>query len=100
MSTNYKKRNCEPRPCNICGIVFTPTHGNRKLCPECREKQGKNLGFEFPITYDNPADAEQYEFKLRKRNIERFQDKIIAIGYAERQMAASLKLAGKVRTEL
>lgn len=53
------------------------------------------MGFEFPITYDNPVDAEQYEYKLRKRNIEKFCDNIIAIGYAERQIAASLKLAGK-----
>ena len=99
MNKYYKKRNCEPRPCNMCGAVFTPTHGNAKQCPSCREKQGK-LRFEFPITYSNPVDAEKYEYKLRKRNIESFRDTIVAEGYAARQIAESLKLAGKVRTEL
>lgn len=100
MSSKYKKRGCEPRPCNICGVVFTPRHGNARLCPSCREKQGKNMGFEFPITYDNPIDAEQYEYRLRKRNYERFKDTIVAEGYATRQIAQTLKMVGKVRTEL
>ena len=84
----------------MCGKVFTPPHGNRKLCAACRERQGRNMGFEFPITYDNPADIEQYEYKLRKRNIESFRDRIVATGYAERQKAKTLEMVGKVRTEL
>jgi len=98
--SKHKKRNCEPRPCTMCGTVFTPPHGNRKLCPVCREKQGRNLGFEYPITYDNPTDIEQYEYKLRKRNMESFRDRIVATGYAERQKAKTLEMVGKVRTEL
>lgn len=95
--SKHKKRNCEPRPCTMCGTVFTPPHGNRKLCPVCREKQGRNLGFEYPITYDNPTDIEQYEYKLRKRNIERFRDRIVATGYAERQKAKTLEMVGRVK---
>ena len=81
----------------MCGKVFTPPHGNRKLCAACRERQGRNMGFEFPITYDNPADIEQYEYKLRKRNIENFRDTIVAIGYAERQKAKTLEMVGRVK---
>lgn len=95
--SEHKKKNCEPRPCTMCGKVFTPPHGNRKLCAACRERQGRNMGFEFPITYDNPADIEQYEYKLRKRNIESFRDTIVATGYAERQKEKTLEMVGRVK---
>lgn len=96
----YKKRNCEPRPCRVCGTVFTPAHGNRKLCDECRIRFSNNLGLDWAVTYEGPTNVEEYEKKLEKQNRERYKDTIIAIGYAERQMADSLRKAGKVRTEL
>lgn len=97
---SYKKKNCEPRPCSVCGNMFKPPHGNRKMCPECREKFSKNLGSDWVITYANPYDVEQYEQRLKRRNTARFHDTIVAIGYAERQREATLKLAGRVKTEL
>ena len=96
----YKKRNCEPRPCTICGKVFTPPHGNRKLCTDCKERVYRNLGRDWAITYEGPTNVIDYERNLEKRNRERYCDTIVAIGYADRQMAASLKMAGKVNTEL
>ena len=37
---------------------------------------------------------------VSKNDMERYKDTIVAIGYAERQMADSLKKAGKVKVEL
>lgn len=96
----YKKRNCELRPCSVCGKVFTPPHGNRKLCPDCRERIYNNLGREWAITYEGPTNVDDYERRMEKRNRERYRDTIIAIGYADRQMAQTLEMAGKIRTEL
>ena len=58
---------------------------------------GPKYGLEYPITYDNPTDIKQYEYKLRKRNIERFRDRIVATGYAERQKAKTLEMVGRVK---
>ena len=100
MSTEYKKRGCEPRPCRVCGEIFTPAHGNRKLCDDCRIRISNNLGLEWAVTYEGPVNVEEHERKLEKQNRERYKDKIIAIGYAERQMAEALRKAGKVKVEL
>lgn len=97
---SYQKRNCEPRPCTVCGKVFTPPHGNRKLCPDCHERIYNNLGREWAITYEGPTNVEEYEKRLEKQNRERYHDTIVAIGYAERQMAETLRKVGKVKTEL
>jgi hypothetical protein len=43
--------------------------------------------------------AKRRDERIRERNTPK-QDTIVAIGYADRQMAASLKMAGKVNTEL
>jgi len=97
----YKKRNCEPRPCNICGTVFTPSHGNMRLCPDCREKFSKNRGRDFgTVRYEGPSNVIEYEQKLLRRNVENYRDTIVAIGYADRQRAATLRLVGRVNTEL
>jgi hypothetical protein len=47
--------------------------------------------------------ARKRQFMRRKRSPEEYTpkpDTIVAIGYAERQMEATLKLAGRVKTEL
>lgn len=98
--TKQKKRNCEPRPCRFCGEIFTPTHGNRKLCDDCRIRFGRHQGLEWAITYDGPANNEEYEKRLAKQNREKYRDTIVAIGYADRQREATLKLAGRVDPHL
>jgi hypothetical protein len=42
----------------------------------------------------------EYEQKLLRRNVENYRDTIVAIGYADRQRAATLRLVGRVNTEL
>ena len=57
------------------------------------------------VNYAKVLEANRRSNKKRKE--ERWKrehptkpDTIVAIGYADRQMAASLKMAGKVKTEL
>lgn len=96
----YKKKNCEPRSCTICGKVFTPPHGNRKLCPDCRERIYNNLGREWAITYEGPTNVVEYEKQLLRKNLEKHQDTIVAIGYADRQRAETLRMVGRIKVEL
>ena len=86
--------------CSVCGAHFIAEHGNKRICPECVEVLHGNKGRHLPRQYETPGDLEQYEADVRRRYMERYKDTIIAIGYAERQMADSLRKAGKVRTEL
>lgn len=96
----YKKKGCEPRPCSVCGKVFTPPHGNRKLCDDCRIRISHNLGLDWAVTYEGPTNVEEYERRLEKQNREKHRDTIIAIGYADRQREQTLKMVGKVKVEL
>ena len=86
--------------CSVCGAHFIAEHGNKRICPECVEALHGNKGRHLPRQYEAPADLEQYEAGVRRRYMERYKDTIIAIGYAERQMAETLKMAGKVKVEL
>lgn len=96
----YQKRNCEPRACTVCGQMFTPEHGNKRICPDCSEVIHGNKGRHLPRQYETPEDLEQYEAAVRKRYMSRYKDTIVAIGYAERQREQTLKMVGKVKTEL
>jgi len=100
MSSSYKKRKCEPKVCRFCGEMFVPTHGNQKLCDDCRRRLSGRYTLEWTITYEGPTNVDEYEKRLEKQNRERYHDTIIAIGYAERQKADSLAKAGRVKTEL
>lgn len=86
--------------CYICGVKFIAEHGNKRICPECYEVLHGNKGRHLPRQYETPEDLEQYEAGVRKRYMSRYKDTIIAIGYADRQREATLKLAGRVKTEL
>lgn len=88
------------RECNICGVEFVPTHGNNNMCHECHEIIQKHRGRCLPRRYECPVNIEIYEEEVRKRNTAAFHDTIVAIGYADRQRAKTLEMAGKVKTEL
>ena len=34
-----QKRNFKPKPCEMCGEVFTPHYGAQKLCDNCKDIQ-------------------------------------------------------------
>ena len=86
--------------CEVCGEIFMPVNRKQKMCPACREVIYFNRGRNLPRTYTNPVNIAPYEAGLRERNVERFHDTIVAIGYAERQMAKTLESVGKIKTEL
>ena len=90
----------ESKKCSICGAEFIPTHGNKRICPECDAAVYHGNGRKLPRRYSCPVDIEVFEAIQRKKNIAAYRDTIVAIGYADRQMEATLKLAGRVNTEL
>ena len=86
----------EPKECDVCGEMFVPTHGRQQMCRECREALILGRGRKLPRTYEGPKDFEAYEKDLRERNIANYVDRIVAVGYADRQRAETLKMVGKV----
>lgn len=94
-----KKKQYE-KICVVCGTAFIADHGNKRMCSECREVIYHNRNRQLPRSYDAPKNTEAYEHDLRERNVRRFRDTIIAIGYADRQRAQTLKMVGKVKVTL
>ena len=95
----------EPRQCIVCGKEFIPRRCNQKSCggPECkREVQRMARKAYIKKNYLKVRDDNR-KYMQRMRGEVGWTpkpDTIVAEGYAERQMAASLKLAGKIKVEL
>ena len=87
----------DAKECEICGTEFVATHGRQTQCPECRAALQYGRGRNLPRTYEGPADFEAYEKELRERNFANYVDRIVAAGYAERQKAKTLEMAGRVK---
>lgn len=92
------------RCCVICGAQFKPKRINQVTCAsaECRDANKHYLQRRWHKE-NRGSTLEANRRYMRERRHEEYQpkpDTIIAIGYAERQMADSLRKAGKVRTEL
>ena len=101
-------KNYEPRCCIICGKEYVPIRMDQRTCasPECK-KARQRLNFIEYRKKNYAAVLENNRRSMAKRRQKREQeehppkpDTIIAIGYAERQREATLKMAGKVNTEL
>lgn len=92
-----------PRQCVVCGKTYLPRQKNQKSCgdPECK-KEVSRMAMRRYREENYAWVMEQRRIGMRKKREakEPKPDTIIAIGYAERQMAASLEKAGKVKTEL
>ena len=99
----YTYHSTEKVECSYCGSLFQPTTHKNTVCPECkvffqtysavRAREG---------TRKSRATFDEREYQIiedAKRRAAK-NDRIIGEGYAERQIAQSLRLAGKVRTEL
>ena len=78
--------------CEICGVKFIAGSNYIKQCPECR----KYKHYRFNI-----AGVRNDEEAIKARAIERAKhnDRIIGKGYAERQIADTLKMVGKVKID-
>ena len=99
-----KSNKYEPRPCEICGAMFKPGRSDQRTCgsPECKQERlwrpqskWREKNYAHVIEANRRAMAKKREAEKKPK-----QDTIIGAGYAERQIKATLKMAGKVNTEL
>ena len=98
----------EPRRCIICGVEYIPRRSDQRTCgcAECMKERQKLNYREYRRTHYAAlleTNRRSMEKKRKEREMEKQppkKDTIVAIGYAERQREATLRLAGKVRTEL
>lgn len=98
----------EPRRCEICGEEYTPRRSDQRCClnPDCtKERQRLNR-----IEYRRKNYAKVLESNrkaMAKKRAEKYiaehppkEDTIVAVGYADRQRANTLRMVGKVKVEL
>lgn len=103
-----KGNKCDPRICVICGKEYIPRRSDQRCCGsyECKKARQRLNYLEYRKKNYAAILAGNRYYAAKKREEKRQAahpakpDTIIAIGYAERQMAETLKMAGKVRTEL
>lgn len=98
----------EPKCCIICGKEYIPKRSDQRCClaPECMKERQRLNQIEYRRTH-YASVLESNRKSMAKRRAEKYlaehppkEDTIVAIGYADRQRAATLRMAGKVRTEL
>ncbi len=101
-------KNYEPRVCIICGKEYIPKRSDQRTCgsDECmRARQRLNYleyrrkNYAAVLETNRRRMAKRREERMREKNPSK-PDTIVAIGYAERQRAETLAMAGKVKTEL
>lgn len=93
----------EERKCVICDAVYKPRRKNQRTCcdPECKEKLRRMSSKKRKrMLYGEYNDKNRKYMRMARGGHVPKPDTIVAIGYAERQMAASLRAAGKVKVEL
>ena len=92
----------EPRQCVICGKAFVPTRKNEILCsdPACKKARHRQKIEAYKPTHNAARKNKREEARLIKESRKPKPDTIIAIGYADRQREATLKLAGRVDPHL
>lgn len=98
----------EARRCIICGVKYIPRRSDQRTCgcAECMKARQRLNYLEYRKTH-YAALLESNRKSMAKKRKEREMEKqppkpdtIVAIGYADRQRAETLKLAGRVKTEL
>ena len=98
----------EARRCIICGKEYIPRRSDQRTCgsQECK-KARQRLNYLEYRKENYAAVLESNRKSMAKKRKEREMEKhppkpdtIVAIGYADRQRAETLALAGKVNTEL
>ena len=89
-----------PRACEICGKMYIPRRSDQRTCAskECIRER-KRL-YAIKRLHEGAYRARKREYMRQRRTPEPHkpkEDTIVAIGYAERQIARSLEMAGKVK---
>lgn len=88
--------------CRICGKTFFANNKRQIICSEeCRAIAKREWSQRYHRRHQGEI-AERRKLKLERKKLEKSKkpDTIVGKGYAERQIAKSLEMAGKVRTEL
>lgn len=91
-------RKVTERYCELCGAPIEKSAPRSKRCKACREYKSKASGAnlaKYSVAYDEGKRRRKWEDKVYPK-----LDRIVGKGYAERQIAESLKLAGKINTKL
>ena len=98
----------EPRRCEICGKEYIPTRSNQRCCldPLCKEARKRLTWAEYREKHYESVLSHNRKSMAKKR-AEKYlaehppkKDTIVAIGYADRQRAETLKMVGKIKVEL
>lgn len=98
----------EPRRCIICGKEYTPKRSDQRCCldPKCTYERQRLNRIEYRQKNYGRV-LENNRRAMEKRRAERYlaehppkEDTIVAIGYADRQRAATLEMVGKVKVTL
>lgn len=98
----------EARICIICGKEYIPRRSDQRTCgcKECMKARQRLNWLEYRkknyaavLETNKRSMAKKREERKREENPPK-PDTIVAIGYAERQMAETLRKAGRVKTEL
>ena len=92
----------EPRQCVICGKEYVPKRKNQVTCkdPECCAARRKITSRAWHNAHIDRQYEARRKFQEEQKRRKPKPDTIVAIGYADRQREETLKMAGKVRTEL
>ena len=93
----------EPRRCEICGKEYIPRRSDQRTCASVECVRERKRVYALKKQNEGVYRARKREYMKRQRTPEPYQpkpDTIVAIGYAERQMAETLRKAGRVNTEL
>ena len=98
----------EPKRCIICGREYIPKRSNQRCCldPECM-KERQRLNYIEYRRKNYGRVLENNRRAMEKRRAERYlaehppkEDTIVAIGYADRQRAETLRMVGRIKVEL
>lgn len=99
---SYKKVHYDSKVCPVCGHEFIPQRITQRICldPECRLKAKRQALNAFRKENYTKAYGDYDMYRRSPISSEPKKDTIVAIGYAERQIADSLAKAGKIKVEL
>ena len=98
----------KPRRCEICGKEYTPRRSDQRTClgEDCMKERQRLNRIEYRRRNYGRV-LENNRRAMEKRRAERYlaehpskEDTIVAIGYADRQRAATLEMVGKVKVTL
>ena len=90
----------EPRACEICGRMYIPRRCDQRTCASVECVRERKRLYAIKKLNEGAYRARKREYMIQRRTPEPYkpkEDTIVAIGYAERQMAKTLEMVGKVK---